>query len=223
MNDRMERSERNESIPVASGEAPLPNAPLTALPPVATKPAVGLTPDTIFRIMQRFDGYVGTTHARAPLVLTFNTFSVSAILIKWEELMQAFNGNVVAARVASILLVIIALAALVSLAYVFRVVTPYVSPRSKRLARMEPGRRPSLFYFEDVADLSVPELLKAMEERDDSIVRADLAEQAHALALSVREKFKNLNGATRTILLVQLPAIAALVLLKLVASPPASP
>lgn len=211
-------SERTESIPVASGEAPPPLPLPLPLPPVTTKSTVGLTPDTIFRIMQRFDGYVGTTHARAPLVLTFNTFSVSAILIKWEELMLAFNGNVAAARVASILLVIIALASLVSLAFVFRVVTPYVTPRHKRIERATPGRLPSLFYFEDVADLSVPELLRAMEERDDAAVRADLAAQAHALALSVRQKFRNLNGATRTILLVQLPAIAALVLLKLVAT-----
>jgi hypothetical protein len=181
------------------------------------RPLKGLSLDEGLKVLQRFDAYVGTTHSRAPLVLTFNTFSVSAILIKWDELLAGFKGHEVYELLASGLLVIIALASLVSLAFVFRVVTPYVAKRADRLARKEKAAAgaTSLFFFEDVAAVSVDELLQAMENREESEVRADVAAQMHALALSLRSKFSDLRWATLAILAVQLPAIAGLVALKL--------
>jgi hypothetical protein len=181
------------------------------------RPLKGLSLDEGLKVLQRFDAYVGTTHSRAPLVLTFNTFSVSAILIKWDELLAGFAGHEVYSLLASGLLVIIALASLVSLAFVFRVVTPYVAKRTDRLARKEKSAAgtTSLFFFEDVASFSVADLQQAMELRDESEIRADVAAQMHALALSLRSKFSDLRWATLAILAVQLPAIAGLVALKL--------
>jgi Family of unknown function (DUF5706) len=177
------------------------------------RPMKGLSLDEGLKVLQRFDAYVGTTHSRAPLVLTFNTFSVSAILIKWDELLAGFAGHEVYALIASGLLVIIALASLVSLAFVFRVVTPYVAKRADREARRD--RATSLFFFEDVASFSVADLQQAMEHREEAEIRADVAAQMHALALSLRSKFSDLRWATLAILAVQLPAIAGLVGLKL--------
>lgn len=181
------------------------------------RPLKGLSLDEGLKILQRFDAYVGTTHSRAPLVLTFNTFSVSAILIKWDELLAGFQGHDVYALLASGLLVLVALASLVSLAFVFRVVTPYVAKRADRKARASTvaAGQPSLFFFEDVAAVSVSQLQQAMEDRDEAEIRADVAAQMHALALSLRSKFSDLRWATLAILVVQLPAIAALVALKL--------
>ncbi len=181
------------------------------------RPEKGVSLDEALKILQRFDTYVGTTHSRAPLVLTFNTFSVSAILIKWDELLAGFQGHEVFVRLASAMLVIVALASLVSLAFVFRVVTPYVAKRADRKARgsrTDSGLR-SIFFFEDVAAVQVSALLDAMEERNESEIRADVAAQMHALALSLRSKFSDLRWATLAILVVQLPAIAGLVALKL--------
>ncbi len=184
------------------------------------RPLKGLSLDEGLKVLQRFDAYVGTTHSRAPLVLTFNTFSVSAILIKWDELLAGFQGHEVYALLASALLVIVAMASLVSLAFVFRVVTPYVAKRADRKARLSPSAKgaTSLFFFEDVAAVSVADLLQAMEDRDESEIRADVAAQMHALALSLRSKFSDLRWATLAILSVQLPAIAGLVALKLLAT-----
>lgn len=181
------------------------------------RPSKGITVEEALKILQRFDAYVGTTHSRAPLVLTFNTFSVSAILIKWDELLAGFQGHEVFARTASGLLVLVALASLVSLAFVFRVVTPYVAKSTDRKARGDKAGAglPSLFFFEDVAAVSVAELRTSMEQRNDADVRADIAAQMHALALSLRSKFSDLKWATLAILFVQIPAIAALVALKL--------
>lgn len=181
------------------------------------RPLKGLSLDEALKVLQRFDAYVGTTHSRAPLVLTFNTFSVSAILIKWDELLVGFQGHPVYARLASGMLVIVALASLVSLAFVFRVVTPYVAKGTGRKAKQKKAGAglPSLFFFEDVAAVPVSELLRAIQDRDESEIRADVAAQMHALALSLRAKFSDLRWATLAILVVQLPAIAALVALKL--------
>ncbi|MDZ7632093.1 MAG: DUF5706 domain-containing protein [Gemmatimonadaceae bacterium] len=183
----------------------------------AGRPLKGLSLDEGLKVLQRFDAYVGTTHSRAPLVLTFNTFSVSAILIKWDELLAGFQGHSVYALLASGLLVIIAMASLVSLAFVFRVVTPYVAKRADRKAQRSKAAAgaTSLFFFEDVAAVSVADLLQAMEDRDEADIRADVAAQMHALALSLRSKFSDLRWATLAILGVQLPAIAGLVALKL--------
>jgi hypothetical protein len=171
----------------------------------------GMTPDGLWKILQRLDGYVNTTNARAPLVMTFNTFVVGGTVLQWRTIVQEFTEASWAVTVASILLVVIGGAALVSLALVFRIIAPSHAGGSGSATPQ------SLIFFEEIArHASADAYATRVSGVTEAALMADLARQAMGVATSLREKYQILRRATRIILRIQIPAVATLLVLKLV-------
>jgi hypothetical protein len=177
------------------------------------KPAV--TTDLLLRILQRFDYYVGTTSSRAPIIMTFNTFVITGIVVKWHDMLSQFGRHGLVVVLAGVLLALVAFASLVSLRFIFLVIRPFQPARppdvSARGARGE-----SLFFFDDVSRVGSVDALRARADRyDEAELRADLISQLRDVAASVTDKYRYLHIATAAILYVQIPAIALLLVLQL--------
>jgi hypothetical protein len=167
--------------------------------------------DVFWKTIQRFDFYANTTSSRAPVVMTFNTFVVSAVILKWQQIVSELQPSRFAVIAGGVLLSVIACASLVSLRFVFRVIAPYhhVTPQGQAPPR-------SIFFFEDVARYqSSADLLASADAYDEDRMRGDMAAQLHALARSVHDKFEYLRHATWAILYVQMPAAVLLLVLRL--------
>jgi hypothetical protein len=165
--------------------------------------------DLLWKVIARYDGYINGTNTKTALVTAFNAFVVSAVVLKWAEIVAQFSVPIMG-RIAGALLALATLASLVSLWFAFRAVAPYLaSPKA-------PQKYHSILFFEHVAEHEGGmDYEKAVRGYDDPAIEAELATQAHALAWGLHAKFHALKVAIRAIMWVQLPAFAAIVLAKL--------
>lgn len=166
--------------------------------------------DLLWKVIQRYDYYIGTTNAKAAIIATFDTFVFGAIVIKWQDLIPLFGTHRSAAILVGCFLAVAAIASLVSLWATFLVINPFVkSPKS-------PTQYHSVLFFSHVAEHEVPEnYLTCIDQVDDESLCKDLGLQAHSLALGVRDKFQKMKIAVGAIIFAQIPALAAMVLIKL--------
>jgi hypothetical protein len=167
--------------------------------------------DALWKAISRFDLYVTSVNAKAALVATFNTFVITAIVLRWEEILMQFGPHLPAIRIAGLLLAVASIAAVVSLWFTFRALGPFLE------SHKAPGRYHSAFFFEHVAEHAHgADYRVAFEALNRDSLLADLCHQAHALACGASAKFKDMRRALRCIAFVQLPAMGALIALKLI-------
>jgi hypothetical protein len=158
----------------------------------------------------RFDAYITSVNAKAALVATFNTFLLTAVVLKWEDIMKEYAPHMASIRIAGFLLAAAALAAIVSLWFTFRALGPFLrSPKA-------PGRYHSALFFEHVSEhASSDDYLTVMTEMSATELISDLSHQAHALAVGASSKFRDLRRALRSVAFVELPSLALLIVMKL--------
>jgi hypothetical protein len=167
----------------------------------------GLSSETLWKILTRHDYYASTTTSRAPLIMTFNVFVVSAIFVNWQDLLDQFKPHRNLVVTAGVLLTITALAALASLEAMLRVVA---RPRVSGKPRLK-----SVVFFQHVADSTLQEFRARVAQSTDTAFHTDLSEQAYGVARSVAEKFRALRRSIDYIRFGQLIPIAILLLVKL--------
>jgi len=166
--------------------------------------------DFLKYVIGRFDFYIGTTNSKAALLLAFNTFLSSAIVLKWPDLSKGFAGHPVLLKAAMLFLGAAACGCLASLWATFEVVNPFLkSPES-------PGEYHSNVFFGHVArHAGGEEYLRAVEQQKPSQRTNDFGNQAHAVAQGVIRKFRWMKVAVGLILFVEIPALGGILLLKI--------
>jgi hypothetical protein len=200
-----------------------PPSSSTATTPATTRPAEAgndgqnLTDaertDFQWKVVQRFDVYIGATNTKAAMLLTFNTFVFGAIVLKWNEVAQYFGPFKASVLIANALLFVAAGAALAAIWFALQAVVPVLK------SAKEPNRYHSMVFFGHVAEHSQPDLyLELVRSATPGAVADDLAKQAHALAQITCGKFRWLTWATRMVVFVQLPAFLGMAVTLLVAA-----
>lgn len=178
------------------------------MPKVPPQPEVNRI-DLLWKIIGRFDTYVGTTNPKATLLLTFDTFVVSALSLKWVDVSSQFSGYPTAQRWVSGLLVLATFAALASMAFAFSAIAPYL--RSHKA----PGKYHSFLFFEHVAEHALgTDYHEAVAAVGTTEIERELATQAHALSRGLRTKFRYLRFSVLLILLGVLIPAAIVVLMR---------
>jgi len=144
--------------------------------------------DVLWRVIARFDSYAVTTNAKAGLLLTFDFFAVTALALKWGDVLDQFKEYPGAAKWVATLLAVATIAALISIGFAFGSVAPYLqSPKS-------PGKYHSILFFDHVAEHhSGTDYLDIVMELDERALLTELATQAHAVADGVSRKFRRLQ------------------------------
>jgi Family of unknown function (DUF5706) len=157
--------------------------------------------DFLWKVIGRYDFYMGSVNAKAAFLIAFNAFVITGIVLKWSDILQLYGTKYPFANlVASILLAAVALASLVSLFFTFQAVNPFLkSPK-------DPRSYHSAVYFGHVAEYNDPEkYLSHVNELDAEKVVKDLAYQAHTLAKGTAGKFGWINWAIGAILYAEIP------------------
>jgi uncharacterized membrane protein YuzA (DUF378 family) len=161
--------------------------------------------DTMWKIIGRYDTYMGSVNTKATLLIAFNTFLLGSVILKGQDVAAIFGSHSHAVMVVYACLFIMSITSLLSMGYTFQAVTPFLdSPR-------EPTTYHSIIFFEHVAEHSdESKYHTAITGLTDGAIITDLSSQAHALARGLRSKFRHLRTAFRIILRGQLPAIGVI-------------
>ncbi len=167
--------------------------------------------DFLWKIISRFDFYFGTTNMKATVIVAFNTFIFSAIVLKIDELLLPLKPHKSAVIITAILLVIAALASLVSLGAVFLVINPFLKSPKHDLTYQ------SKIFFQHIAEYKEPkDYLQFINKCTDDNWIEDLSMQAYALSKGLKYKFDKMKTAIGAILFVQLPALGLIVLIRII-------
>lgn len=161
--------------------------------------------DHLWRTIQRFDFYIGSTNAKAAFLIAFNSALLGGGLLKWRDITSPLEQNSWPAWIAGFALVLLATGCLVSTWLTFRVVNPFLS------SPKHPGIYHSTVFFGHVAEHDSPEnFITCLNQSNAESRTEDLAHQAHALAVGLNGKFSNLRKAIAWIMAVEIPALLIL-------------
>jgi hypothetical protein len=156
-----------------------------------------------------FDFFINTVNAKAALLIAFNTFMFSAIVLKWAELVKPVETAKGAVFFGTIFFAIAAVAALASLGFTFGAINPFLKSRAKV------KKYHSRLFFGHVVQHAQPEdYLSEITSCTRPELVEDLASQAHSLAEGTNNKFWWIKLAVKAVL-VELAALLLLVLTQL--------
>ena len=161
----------------------------------------------LWKTIQRYDHYIGTTNAKAAFLIAWNTFLFGTVVVKGKDIASAMapvNWEVVT---VAALLCLAAVAALISLWFTFRVVNPFLkSPAT-------PMGYQSMIFFGHVAQFNKEEYHEHIASMTDDAAIRDLCYQANVLAVGTKGKFARLKCAIAVVLYGQLPALLIVIAL----------
>lgn len=161
----------------------------------------------LWEIIKRIDFYIGTTNTKAAFLITFNTFMLATIVLKYKDWHGFLGDNHhVLEVIGQELLVLISLACIFSLIPTFWTVNPF----------MRGGGKSSLLFYAHIQTMTALDYATKMQALERVTAIDDLANQAHILSIGVTKKFWLLRVATVCVL-IQLVALALLMILKSIA------
>ena len=165
--------------------------------------------DSLWKIINRIDNYIISTNNKATLLLAFNTFLVSGIILKWSDILGMYNHIPILEIIASTLLLICASASIFSLVKLFQVIMPYL------YSYIFPEKYHSKLFFIHIADYkNESDYHIAVKELSDENLIKDLSYQIFALSKGINNKFCLLKQSIGPILYVILPAFILLIICK---------
>ncbi|MEW6616610.1 MAG: Pycsar system effector family protein [Thermodesulfobacteriota bacterium] len=163
--------------------------------------------DLLFKKISRYDFYINSTNGKTSIIIAWNGIIIGTILLKYTSIIALYLMSVWAYYAANVLLIIMAATSIVSIAFVFKVINPFLSSGFKGISYK------SLMFFGDVAEMSLNEYTKKESDLSYEEALSDAMGQAHILATGVNNKMKNMQQSIRAINLGLL-ALLILVLLK---------
>ena len=177
------------------------------------KPENSSIRETLWNIIHRFDSLIESTNTKAALLIAFNTFIFGGILLKWNEILPSFTAHPFLAIIGLICLASAAIASVLSLLFTIAAINPFLESGggSKKYC--------SNIFFKDIAAYEeAGGYYKAIKTASPNSLDEDLVFQIYDLSKGILKKYKFLKNATNTILYLQLPAFAGVVITKFIAS-----
>ena len=147
----------------------------------------------LWKLLDRYDVYIGSTINRAAAVTALNTLIVGYVILKAGDILPAFRGHSKLRLAAFGGLGVAGLAALVSTFLSFVALVPYLGSAANT------GR--SLIFFKDVASRKRSAFKTEVVSISDESAEGDLAEQVHDVASGLNKKFVWLTRAAWATLL----------------------
>lgn len=164
----------------------------------------------LWKVLGRYDDYIGSTNSKTAIIVAFNAFVVTGIILRWNDIGTLFTGYTKLTSVANLLLIVAAISSTVSLWFVFKSINPFLkSPE-------HPTKYTSAIFFGHVSKFNSPEdYIAHLNEMDQDRLFQDLARQAHSIAQGTKNKFDHLAKAIGVIILFQIPSLTTILLMKL--------
>lgn len=170
--------------------------------------------DFLWKTLGRIDTYIGTTNAKAALVVAFDTFLLGGLLLKAGDILTPLKTVMWAHTAAVWLIALIGVMSVVSLWLTLSVVQPFLTSNKR------PGQYHSRVFFGDIAEVKDASAFTS-QVRDAGLeeMHDDLTQQVHVVAGIARTKFVRLQVVTRVAVFAQIPLLLVLLLLSLFITP----
>ncbi len=147
----------------------------------------------LFKKILRYDFYISSTNAKASIVIAWNGIVIGTILLKYDSILCLYLSKGWSYSIANVLLIIIAVASIISIALMMKVVNPFLLTGSIN------GNSKSLIFFGDVSKMSINEYLDKEINSSYDEIQSDAMRQAYILATSLNEKMMNMQQSIRAI------------------------
>jgi hypothetical protein len=170
--------------------------------------------DYLFKTIGRYDLYLNSTNSKASLILAWNGFVLSFILVKYDAILANYARGRWSIVLAIMFLTLIGISTLFSSVQSFRVVFPYVKGETENPS-VEDTARKSMMFFGSVATMSPAELHSRISASTAEERLLDIAQQAVILARGTRKKMQLARSSIAGIG-CELLFLLALMLLKVV-------
>ncbi|MCC5787427.1 MAG: hypothetical protein JJU33_12090 [Phycisphaerales bacterium] len=181
---------------------------------MSQKNETGTKIDFLWKTIGRTDTYIGTTNAKAALIVAFDTFLLGGLLLKAGDILTPLKPTPWAHTTSLWLIAAIAVASVVSLWITISVAQPLLTTNKR------PGDYHSRIFFGDIAEVKDPgAFVIQVRNADEDEMLNDLAQQVHIVSSIACTKFKRLRWATRVAVFTQIPVLLALLLVALFATP----
>ena len=144
--------------------------------------------ESLWRIMQRIDGYYSDTNNKSNFLLVFNVFIIGSLILKFNNILNDLPTDKLEGALI-VIFTIIALGNFLSIYFIFRSTTPY----------LESGNRSddycSVVYFNSIAEVDCEEYLKKIDNLEDNDLEKDIKRQIHVLSVGLKDKMKGIKYA----------------------------
>lgn len=161
------------------------------------------------KLFNRMDLYYGSINSKSTFIISFNTFILGTLVIKYKDIMMSFNNQKILCILPVIFLFII-LGVSMSLYRVFKAVTPYLSSGNK------PSSYHSILFFGSISEISIEDYINNIESLDDDKLKEDMIRQTHELAVGLNEKFVNITKSMYWIIFFIMIPLGSIAFLKII-------
>lgn len=143
--------------------------------------------DFLFKIIGRFDFYINSTNTKGSLILAWNGLLIGSLIIKYDTILLLYPDQSRFRLIASALLFLSALCAVISNIVALRVVFPFLQSSSQFL---EPK---SLIFYGSVARFTTEDYSEKIRGSSKAGLVEDLCDQAVTLAKGLHHKMMMLQ------------------------------
>lgn len=137
-------------------------------------------------LLKRIDFYINTINTKAAFIITFDTFVLGTILIKYQDILKQFANLKVQAFVPYLFLVAF-VGVVMSLWWAFKAVGAFLASGNQA------GAYQSLVYFGSVKEMPLATYTQAVNNLNGASLLDDYVRQTHLLSGALSSKFENLN------------------------------
>ena len=167
--------------------------------------------DCLWKILQRIDQFTISTNNKATVVLAFNSFIITGLIINWVSVLNNFAGYPLISFIVALILVLIAGSSLYSLFRTFQVLYPFLESHAAQ------NEYYSNIFFNHIANFKDQDkYFSSIKVLDENIFSKDISIQIFANSSGLTMKFIKLKSAINPIIYLIIPFLSLILLLKLV-------
>lgn len=150
--------------------------------------------ELLLKKISRYDFYINSTNAKASIIIAWNGIIIGTIFLKYNSIIALYCKLEWAYYISNIFLVSLAISSILSIAFVFKAVNPFLSSSDSQKESPK-----SLIFFGDVSEIPHEEYAKRESELTYEKALSDSISQAHILATGLIRKMKDMQQAIRAI------------------------
>lgn len=162
--------------------------------------------DFLWEMLKRYDSYTENTNTRATIIVAFDTFVFSGIVLNWRAILPAQTSNDVTLYFTLGLLSVTAIAALISLWKAFRVIDLFIGSLDQS------GDEQSRSFFAHTANTAdIEKTIQSLQHSSEAELSKYLAQQVYSVSEALKMKFANVKAAISAIIWGQLIPLSILI------------
>jgi hypothetical protein len=154
--------------------------------------------DYLFRAINRYDLYMNSTNSKASLILAWNGFVLSFVLLKYDSIITNFPQTRPIIILTILLLTLIGISSLISSVQAFRVVFPYLKSGNENSSSKNTSIG-SMIFFGSVASMSPDEFYSRVSASSINEWLLDITEQSVILARGTKMKMHLVRSSIKAV------------------------